>query len=165
MVTLTSELAVQVLVFLARKGQGKPVAPGAIAAALQASPTYVAKVCGSLSRAGILRSTRGAKGGVSLLARPQGLTLLQIIEASQGKLLADYCSPTVNLDHVCNWHRAMDELHSSVVEVLNRWTLADILRCPYPTGPVGDDSHCRIVKREFTWLLQNQDKSDEMYLK
>jgi Rrf2 family nitric oxide-sensitive transcriptional repressor len=151
MVTLTSELAVQVLVFLARKSAGQPLTPGVIAAALHASPTYVAKICGNLSRAGILRSTRGAKGGVSLLAKPQGLTLLQIIEASQGKLLADYCSPSINLEHVCNWHRAMDELHTSVIGVLGRWTLADILRCPFPSGPTGDDAHCRIAKTEFDW--------------
>jgi len=152
MITRTSELAMQTLLYLARRGGGQPIAPGTIAGALAASPSYVAKVCASLSRAGILRTTRGAKGGVTLHVDPGQLSLLQIVEACQGKLLADYCTPTIKLEHVCNWHRAMDELHSSVTTILTRWTLADILRCPFPSGPVGDGVHCRIARREFDWL-------------
>ena len=152
MINGTCELGVQTLIYLTRKGGGEPQPPKVIAEALKASPTYTAKVCGALVRAGILRAHRGAKGGVTLLAKPEQLTLLAIVEACQGKLLADYCSDVFNMNHVCNWHRALDELHKASTSVLLRWTLADILKCPAPTGPINSDTHCRISKKEFDWL-------------
>jgi Rrf2 family protein len=152
MITRTSELAMQILLYLSVQGGHEVIAPGSIAEALGASPTYVAKICGALSRAGILRAYRGSKGGVLLLLPPEQLTLLQVVEACQGKLLADYCSEQFNLRHVCNWHRAMDELHRSITAVLERWTLADILRCPAPTGPLNSPTHCRLAKPGFLWL-------------
>jgi Rrf2 family protein len=152
MINGTCEIGIQTLIFLVRRGGSEPQSPRTIAAALHASPTYTAKVCGALARAGILRAHRGVRGGVTLAAQPEQLTLLEIVEACQGKLLADYCTETFNLDHVCNWHRALDELHKSVTGVLEKWTLADILRCPMPTGPLNSATHCRIAKSEFEWL-------------
>jgi Rrf2 family protein len=154
MINATCEMGIQTLIFLARKGGKDPVAPRTIAEALHASPTYTAKVCAALVRAGILRSYRGVRGGVQLDVAPEELTLLRIVEACRGKLLADYCSVAASLDHVCNWHRALEELHRTVTGVLERWTLADILRCPLPTGPLGTDTHCRIAKPEFDWLTK-----------
>jgi Rrf2 family protein len=152
MINGTCEIGIQTLIYLARQGGGEPHPPKVIAAALKASPTYTAKVCGALVRAGILRAHRGAKGGVTLLAKPEQVTLLDVMEACQGKLLADYCSEVFNLDHVCNWHRALDELHKAMVGVLEKWTLADILRCPFPSAPLNSATHCRIAKPEFDWL-------------
>ena len=152
MINGTCEIGIQTLIYLARRGGSEPHPPKAIAAALGASPTYTAKVCGALARAGILRAHRGVKGGVTLQAKPEQLTLLEIVEACQGKLLADYCTEVFNLDHVCSWHRALDELHKAMIGVLSHWTLADILRCPMPTAPLNSDTHCRIARPEFDWL-------------
>lgn len=152
MITQTAELAMQVLLYLSRQAGSEPVPPAVIAEALGASRSYTAKVCGSLARTGILRSTRGAKGGVRLVADPEKLTLLEIVEAAQGKVLAHYCGEPFNMQHVCNWHRAMDELHTATTTVLGKWTLAELLRCPYPTGPLGSDTHCRIARESFGWL-------------
>lgn len=156
MITQTAELAMQVLLYLSRQQGGDPLPPAVIAEALGASKSYTAKVCGSLARAGILRSIRGARGGVRLVADPQTLTLLAIVEAAQGKVLAHYCGEPFNMQHVCNWHRAMDELHRATTGVLGKWTLAELLRCPFPTGPLGTDSHCRIAREGFDWLRPPQ---------
>jgi Rrf2 family protein len=155
-ITQTSELAIQVLFYLASQPGTEPVPPTAIAEQIGASPSYAAKVCNSLARAGILRTTRGAKGGVRLAADPQELSLLSIVEAVQGKVLANYCSEGYSLKHVCNWHRAMDELHKATTGILAKWTLGELLRCPHPTGSLGSDTHCRVAKHEFDWLKRIQ---------
>jgi Rrf2 family protein len=132
MLTRTSEMAIQVLVALALRGVDGPLSPKALAAPLGVSPTYLAKVTGALGKAGILRAMRGAQGGVLLARKPEEVTLLAIVEACQGRVLADYCEGEAEGHQVCAFHRAMAELHAAVVSTLDRWTLADLLQQPGP---------------------------------
>ncbi|MCC7478658.1 Rrf2 family transcriptional regulator [bacterium] len=153
MITKTSELAVQILMYVAsRPNREIPVPPKQIADASKASPSYIAKVASSLVRAGILRAHRGAMGGVTLAAQPEKLTLFEIVETSQGRILADYCDGHFELDKVCNWHKAMHQLYTSTVSVLKRWTLADLLAKPAPDVHQHGDSFCRLARSGFDWL-------------
>ena len=76
MLSATSELAIRTLVFLAMSGKEVPIPAPRIARALNCSPSYLAKTTATLSRAGILRSVRGTRGGVVLSQRPDEITLL-----------------------------------------------------------------------------------------
>lgn len=153
MITKTSELAVQILMYVAsRPDRSQPVPPKQIAEAAQASPSYIAKVASSLVRAGILRAHRGAMGGVTLAAQPEKLTLFEIVETSQGRILADYCEGHFEMDKVCNWHKAMHQLYTSTVTVLKRWTLADLLAKPAPEAAQHGDSLCRLARSGINWL-------------
>lgn len=105
--------------------------PQRLAVRLGESPSYLTKVVGHLVRAGILRSERGAKGGVQLTRAPAQVTLLQIVEACQGAVMGDYCRSTPMRRPPCTFHRAAAELHDAILQVLGRWTLADLLESPY----------------------------------
>ena len=72
---------------------------------------------GKLVRTGILRSTKGAHGGVVLARGPEEITLLAVIEACQGLLTANYCQAIVSHEavHLCSFHQAMNELNSVTV--------------------------------------------------
>ena len=83
MLNRTSELGIQMLVYLALKGGSDPVAPRQIADILNASPTYLSKVAGTLAKAGLLRAARGVKGGVKLAKNPDDTPLIDIVEACQ----------------------------------------------------------------------------------
>ncbi len=146
MLTATSELAARALLFVALNGEEKPLSPRHISGRLDCSPTYLAKVCGLLSRAGILRSIRGVNGGVVLARPPEQINLLQICEACQGILIANYCE-TIQ-DHgssVCSYHQAMLELHEVTVQTLSKWTLRDLMTCPMKS-PGGEQ---KLVCRMF----------------
>jgi len=126
----TTELAIQWLVFLALNSENRPISPKRGAEALKCSPSYLAKTSNLLVKAGILNSTRGIHGGV-LLAKPaEEITLLEIIEASEGLLTASYCSETEQLSGICSFHQAMDELHREIIRVLSSWTLKELTRRP-----------------------------------
>ena len=155
MLTKTSEIAIKVLVYLGEQGHPKPLSPRLIGDALGESQTYLAKIAGLLTKAGILRSHRGTSGGIELALAPQDILLLDIVQACQGVLLPDYCAETDDLRSVCSFHRAMSELHSAIVEVLSRWTLADLLQrtCPLNSGVGNVD--CKIgVRREPTVAIR-----------
>jgi Rrf2 family protein len=144
MLTQTSELGIQVLLHLVLLGEDAPVSPRRIAESISSSPTYMSKVAGLLVRAGILRSHRGFKGGVTLAADPRELTLLEIVEACQGKVLGDFCQPFDDLNLVCSYHRAMAELHDAIIKVLSRWTLADLAERPQPDPSLLPHVKCKL---------------------
>jgi len=142
MLNQTSELAIKTLVFLALEGNGSPMSPRPIAESLNCSRSYLAKTTGLLVRAGILRSTRGINGGVLLARKPDEIKLLEIVEACQGLLIANYCGQIEDMGgEVCTFHQAMAELHEVTVQTLSKWTLSDLLHCP--AKPTGEDAETK----------------------
>lgn len=138
MLTQTSELAIQTLLFLGLEGGNKPLSPRQISESIKCSPSYLAKTVRMLVRAGILRSVRGAHGGVLLARKPQDISLLEVVEACQGLLIGNYCQEIAqHRDPICSFHRAMKELHKATVGVLSKWSLEDLLVCP--TSPYPQD--------------------------
>ncbi len=134
MLTATTELAIRALILLGLSGEEKPIPPRRLAETLACSPTYLSKTLGHLVRTGILRSVRGAHGGVVIARDPRRITLLEIVEDCQGAVLGDYCHG-VRADEVamsCRYHRVMAELHGHVVRTLSGCTLAELLACPMP---------------------------------
>jgi Rrf2 family nitric oxide-sensitive transcriptional repressor len=142
----TTILAIRVLTYIGLNGKtGEPFSPRRLAEELDASPTYVAKVTSQLARAGILRAQRGALGGVVLGRRPENVTLQAVVEACQGTILGDFCQDTCELVSACAFHQASAELHRAIVAVLSRWTLAQLLARPLPTGRVMDHLSCFLL--------------------
>ncbi len=144
MLTQTSETALRALVFLLVSKTDEPLPPARIAAYIGASPSYTAKVTTALVKSDILRAHRGMKGGVTLSRPPEQITLLEVVEACQGKVLGDFCQDLDRLELVCAFHRAMAELHQAIITTLKRWTLADLATTPLPAAEIRDNVNCRM---------------------
>ncbi|MEK7484273.1 MAG: Rrf2 family transcriptional regulator [Planctomycetota bacterium] len=56
------------------------------------SEHHVAKVLQQLSRAGIIRSIRGIKGGFQIIQDPKNITMLDIIEIFEPRLPQNICN-------------------------------------------------------------------------
>ena len=134
MLTRTCELAIQCVVYVGLEGNQKPLSPKQIAKSISCSPSYLAKTTNLLVKAGVLRSLRGINGGVVLARDPEEISLLEIVEACQGLLVAGYCKDIERSGDVCSFHLAMEELYESMIKVLTKWTLKDLMaspaRCP-----------------------------------
>ncbi|MGB9689658.1 RrF2 family transcriptional regulator [Thermogutta sp.] len=142
MLTKTTISGLKALVFLGLHPDHQPVSPRVIAQAFGESPTYLAKVLRQLVKAGILKAQRGVAGGVSLNRSPEQISLLSIVEACQGVLLGDFCQETEDLTLTCAFHQAAAELHRVIVDVLSRWTLADMLKRPSPDPSLPEREKC-----------------------
>jgi Rrf2 family protein len=132
MITKTTLSALRALRYLAGEVPGRCVSPRMMAKQLGESPTYVAKIARELVKAGILRAKKGSRGGVFLGRLPSEITLLSVVQACQGEVVGDYCWPGCTHDTVCSYHEAAAELHTAIVDVLSRWTLARMLERPHP---------------------------------
>lgn len=124
MLTQTTELAVAILTYLAMQDSQGPTALGLIADRLGSSPSYTAKVMHLLSRDRITRTKRGVSGGIELIRPANTISLLEVIELCQGRILADFSA--VPDDAACAYHSAMNELRTSVRGALSHWTIADL---------------------------------------
>src|SRR5262249_60916420 len=116
MITKTTISAIRALMFVAQHPDEGFLSPRRIGDALGEWPTYRAKVTRSLVKAGILRAERGVKGGVWLGRPPDQITLLAVVEACQGAILADYCQDGCDIRTVCAYHRAALELRTAIVD-------------------------------------------------
>lgn len=84
-------LALHAMAYIASQGKSRPVSAREISSGLGVSEAHLSKVLQRLTRAGILRSSRGPGGGFSL-SRPEGdITLLDIYESVEGPLKLDDC--------------------------------------------------------------------------
>lgn len=144
LLTKTTELAVQCMLYLAGKPAGHRANPAEISEVLGESPSYLSKVLRLLARAGLLRSYRGQSGGFGLARAPLEVSLLHIVEACQGLVPGNYCEEITQTRkrNTCGYHQAMVELQDGVCDTLRRWNLKRILDAPPPSK--GTAPHCKL---------------------
>ena len=95
------------------------------------SMKYLEQIAGTLSKAGLLQSGRGAQGGYRLARAPEAYTVGDILRLTEGDLAPVAClSGTENLCTRCGECSTLDfwaGLYTAVNEYIDRWTLADLL--------------------------------------
>jgi len=97
---------------------GRACTAGEMAAALQVSEAHLVKVLQRLTRAGLVRTTRGPKGGYTLAQPPARVSLRDVFEAIEGPLASIQCL----LKHKVCKGRAC--ILGDVIKVMNRRTMA-----------------------------------------
>jgi Rrf2 family protein len=90
-ITRQADYAVRAMVYLAQLGPGQRAATGQIAQEKRIPPSFLAKIVSQLSVAGLLQTSRGARGGVSLAKSADAISLLDVVEAIDGPILLNDC--------------------------------------------------------------------------
>jgi Rrf2 family protein len=116
-ITSKSPYAVRALAELARSGSAGPVPIGEIARRRDIPVQFLEGLFATLRRAGILQSQRGVKGGYSFARAPEEVTVLDVVEALEGRLGADAATDTADV-----WTEAIDALRLK----LKAMTIAEV---------------------------------------
>jgi len=90
-ITRQADYAVRAVFYLASLGAGQKAATRKIAEVQHIPPSFLAKIISQLSVAGLLYTSRGARGGVSLAKPPEEITLLEVVEAIDGPIQLNEC--------------------------------------------------------------------------
>jgi Rrf2 family protein len=90
-ITRQADYAVRAVLYLANIGPETRAATSQIAQEQQIPPSFLAKIVSQLSVAGLLQTSRGARGGVSLARSPEKISLLEVVEAIDGPILLNEC--------------------------------------------------------------------------
>jgi Rrf2 family protein len=116
-ITRQADYAVRAVLYLARLGENERAATSQVAKQQHIPPSFLAKIISQLSIAGILHTSRGARGGVTLAHEPKEITLLEVIEAIDGPIMLNECvgeQGTCLFDESCPlrpiWCEAQSEL-------------------------------------------------------
>lgn len=86
-----ADYAVRAVLYLAQLGPERRAATSQIAEDQQIPPSFLAKIVSQLSVAGLLQTSRGARGGVSLARTPDQISLREVVEAIDGPILLNEC--------------------------------------------------------------------------
>jgi Rrf2 family protein len=129
--TRDGEYAVRAVVFLAAQPEGKVSLINEISEVQEVPKSYLSKIMQHLTRSGLVKSRRGAKGGF-MLARPAGsITLREAIEAVEGPIFLNVClikKGECHRDDLCPVHPVWKEAQKKLMEVLDGKTLADLVK-------------------------------------
>ena len=116
-ITRQADYAVRAVLYLSRLGTSQRAATSEVAEEQHIPPSFLAKIISQLSIAGLLHTSRGARGGVTLAREPKDITLLEVVEAIDGPIQLNECvgeSGSCVFDHECPlrsvWCDAQDEL-------------------------------------------------------
>ncbi len=90
-ITRQADYAIRAILYLSRLGPGQRAATSHIAEEEHIPPSFLAKIVSQLSVAGLLITSRGARGGVALARKPDDITLLEVVEAIDGPILLNEC--------------------------------------------------------------------------
>jgi Rrf2 family protein len=90
-ITRQADYAVRAVLYLAKLGPDQRAATSQIAQQQQIPPSFLAKIVSQLSVAGLLQTSRGARGGVSLARPPEQISMLEVVEAIDGPILLNEC--------------------------------------------------------------------------
>ena len=120
---------IRALLDIALQSNREPVRLKEIARRQEVSLSYLEHIVGPLIAGGILRSTRGPGGGVSLLRRPEDIPLVEVMRLLEGPLSAADCvyHPGVcPRSTLCATRTLWTELSDAIEGVLKSKTLADL---------------------------------------
>jgi Rrf2 family protein len=90
-ITRQADYAVRAVHYLAQLGLEQRAATSQIAQEQHIPPSFLAKIVSQLSVAGLLQTSRGARGGVSLARSPEQISLLEVVEAIDGPIYLNEC--------------------------------------------------------------------------
>ena len=128
-ITRQADYAVRAVLHLARSGDQR-TATSSIAEEQHIPPSFLAKIISQLSIAGLLHTSRGARGGVTLARNPAEITLLEVIEAIDGPIQLNECvgdAGVCSFDENCPLRPVWCEAQEELVGRLKATNFADMV--------------------------------------
>jgi Rrf2 family protein len=90
-ITRQADYAIRAVRYLAKQGPNQRSATSTVAQEMKIPPSFLAKIISQLSIAGLLHTSRGARGGVTLARDANDISLLDVVEAIDGPILLNEC--------------------------------------------------------------------------
>lgn len=131
MISTKGRYALRIMVDLAMHDGDAPVSVREIAERQDISGKYMEQIISVLTRAGLLRSVRGAQGGYHLAKTPEEITVGMILRATEGDLAPAECvaSATHSCERsgVCPSQTVFRKVYSAINDVIDGVMLRDLM--------------------------------------
>jgi len=139
MISTKGRYALRIMVDLAVHDGEEPVSVREIAQRQDISGKYMEQIISVLTRAGLLRSVRGAQGGYHLAHSPEAITVGMILRATEGDLAPAECvvdgAQHCNRSGACPSRAVFSKVYNAINGVIDGVTLRELM-------PEGGESSC-----------------------
>jgi len=129
-ITRQADYAVRAVLYLAEQNGSGRAPTSQIAREQHIPPSFLAKIVSQLSVAGMVQTSRGARGGVALAREPKDINLLEVIEAIDGPITLNECvaDPSVcTFGDDCPVHEIWCQAQENLVRDLSGTNFADLM--------------------------------------
>ncbi len=130
-ITRQADYALRAMLYLAQLEPNERAATSHIADIQRIPPSFLAKIISQLSIAGLIHTSRGARGGVSMARPPEAISILEVVEAIDGPISLNECSQspeTCPFGGNCPLRTIWCGTQSELVERLRRTTFLEVLQ-------------------------------------
>ncbi len=91
-ITRQADYALRAMHYLSKLEPNQRAATSQIAEEQRIPPSFLAKIISQLSIAGLIHTSRGAHGGVTLARDADEITILEVVEAIDGPIALNECT-------------------------------------------------------------------------
>jgi Rrf2 family protein len=129
-ITRQADYALRAMLYLAKLDPNVRAATSQIASEQQIPPSFLAKIISQLSIAGLINTSRGARGGVTLAREAEEITLLDVVEAIDGPISLNVCSHSAGacpFGNDCPIQPIWSETQTELVNKLKSTTFAQLV--------------------------------------
>jgi Rrf2 family protein len=129
-ITRQADYALRAIYHLTKLEPTERAATSRIAEEQRIPPSFLAKIISQLSIAGLIHTSRGARGGVSLARGPEEITILEVVEAIDGPIALNECTSSPDacpFGDNCPLRKLWCGTQADLVEKLRSTTFAQFL--------------------------------------
>ena len=128
MISTKGRYGLRLMLDLATEGSTKPVPVKEIAKRQNISEKYLVQIISPLSKAGLVKSVRGAQGGYILTRPASEITAGDILRAAEGTIApVECCESGCDRSDGCVTFGLYKKIQDAVDSVVDSTTLADML--------------------------------------
>ena len=117
-ITKQADYGIRAIRYLAQQATDQRVSTATVAREMNIPPSFLTKIVAQLSISGLLRTSRGARGGVSLGRAPKDISVLEVVEAIDGPILLNQCAESPHdcgVKEQCQVHPIWQEVQENLV--------------------------------------------------
>lgn len=122
-ITRQADYAVRVVLYHSVRPHNCVVTVDEVSRIKQIPRSFAAKIYQRLCKAGITKSLRGASGGFVLALSPEDISLLDVVEAIDGKVDINLCAVdemSCSFSHTCSVHPIWVDLRKDMVDRMDQ---------------------------------------------
>lgn len=130
-ITRQADYAIRAVRYLTKQWPGKKAATSTVAKEMKIPPSFLAKIISQLSIAGLLQTSRGAHGGVTLAHDPKEISLLDVVEAIDGPITLNECVGNpgkCEFEEECAMHPIWKDAQEMLVKRLHSTSFASLVK-------------------------------------
>ncbi len=131
-ITQECDYAIRIMVMLSKLDKEDAVNAATISEKQNIPSRFTVKILRKLVLAGLVKSRKGASGGYSLSGAAEDITLLRIVEVTDGPVAVNKCvgdESKCTLDKTaCSISHIMMDINNHIVEKLKSISLKDLCR-------------------------------------